>query len=225
MNSCHNATKNDRQWCHHFTIFVGQATARMASQENQPSSCDVAGSAMPREDALLNLTSPSWEKSAIPPKKKITSQIHAVSTFPWPFWICFVSVACSELRLMHYGHVTQQLWFRCQVCHCHLMFWMFEMLDVLFMNVFGCCIWICHAAIEKIYIGHLSPVICHLSPVICPNVAPNVAVTEAVHDDVEESIDEQWWDEPVVSFLQTWGCAVGDEPELKLNSNFVDVWV
>ena len=165
MNSCHNATKNDRQWCHHFTIFVGQATARMASQENQPSSCDVAGSAMPREDALLNLTSPSWEKSAIPPKKKITSQTHAVSTFPWPFWICFVSVACSELRLMHYGHVTQQLWFRCQVCHCHLMFWMFEMLDVLFMNVFGCCIWICHAAIEKIYIGHLSPVICHLSSV------------------------------------------------------------
>ena len=70
MNSCHNATKNDRQWCHHFTIFVGQATARMASQENQPSSCDVAGSAMPREDALLNLTSPSWEKSAIPPQEE-----------------------------------------------------------------------------------------------------------------------------------------------------------
>ena len=71
MNSCHNATKNDRQWCHHFTIFVGQATARMASQENQPSSCDVAGSAMPREDALLNLTSPSWKKVPSPPRRKL----------------------------------------------------------------------------------------------------------------------------------------------------------
>ena len=142
MNSCHNATKNDRQWCHHFTIFVGQATARMASQENQPSSCDVAGSAMPREDALLNLTSPSWKKVPSTPKKKITSQIHAVSTFPWPFWICFVSVACSELRLMHYGHVTQQLWFRCQVQVCHFQF------QPLFW-CFGCCIWICHAAIKR----------------------------------------------------------------------------
>ena len=175
----------------------------------------------------LNLTSPQRKKVPIPPKKKITIQIHAVSTIffneiswhSWdrsissPFWICFVWVACSELRLMHYGHVTQQLWFRCQVCHCQWqpLFW-----------CFGCCIWICHAAIEKIYIGiSKSFVTCHLSPVICPNVA----VTEAIHEDVEESIDEQWWDEPVVSCLQTWGCAVGDEPELKLNSNFVDVWV
>ena len=164
------------------------------------------------------------------PKKNITSQIHAVSTFPWPFWICFVSVACSELRLMHYGHVTQQLWFG-PMPSLSLSFDVLDVWDV------GCfvyeCFWMLHLNLprshwEDLYRPfHLSPVICHchLSPVICPNVAPNVAVTEAIHEDVEESIDEQWWDEPVVSFLQTWGCAVGDEPELKLNSNFVDVWV
>ena len=146
----------------------------------------------------LNLTSPRGKKEEENYNSNSCSFNHFFNeiswhswdrSISWPFWICLVWVACSELRLMHYGHVTQQLWFRCQVCHCqcHPLFW-----------CFGCCIWICHAAIEKIYIGiSKSFVTCHLSPVICPNVA----VTEAIHEDVEESIDEQWWDEPVVSCL------------------------